>query len=332
MKIGLYLMTQFPLGADLDGAVAKLAAQARAARDAGFASLWLPQHFVTEGLQMFQLTPMLARLAPEAEGLTFGSAIMLTSMMSPAAVAEETATLDWITGGRLVLGTGMGYRPEEFEALGAPFKQRVSRYEEGLAVLRRLWTEERVTHHGKHFHLSDLRASVRPKQAGGPPIWMGGDVEPAIQRAARLADCWMAAPAPTVERLQCHMATFRAARAEAGRPAPVEQPLTRECCIGATREQALAAARGPLLLKYEAYASWGQADAAAGNLRERFDDFMTDRFIVGDEAEVADEIARYRDLLGVDHLVLRLQWPGLDQATTLDAISRVGKVAARLSN
>jgi alkanesulfonate monooxygenase SsuD/methylene tetrahydromethanopterin reductase-like flavin-dependent oxidoreductase (luciferase family) len=330
MQIGIYLMTQFPPDAALDGAVDDLAAQVRAARDAGFASVWLPQHFVTEGLQMLQLVPMLGRLAVEAPDLTLGSAIMLTSMLNPALMAEETATLDWITGGRFVLGTGMGYRPEEFEALGASFKQRVSRYEEGLAVLRRLWREERVTHHGRHFQLSGLRASVRPKQPDGPPIWMGGDVKPAIERAARLADAWMAAPVPTLADLKVHMQTFKAARAGAGRPMPTVWPITRECCIGATRREALAAAGGPLLLKYEAYAAWGQADAVAGNLRDNFEAFMADRFIVGDEAEVADELARYRDELGIDHFVLRLQWPGLGQATVLDAIARVGRVAARL--
>ena len=330
MQIGIYLMTQFPLGAPLDRAVGGLAAQVRAARDAGFDSVWLPQHFVTEGLQMLQLVPMLGRLAAEGEGMTFGSAIMLTSMLNPALMAEETATLDWITGGRFVLGAGMGYRPEEFAALGADFKRRASRYEEGLTLLRRLWREERVTHEGQHFRLDNARASVRPVRPAGPPIWMGGEVEPALRRAARLADAWMAAPAPTLPEVIEHRRIFSAARAEAGLPMPETWPITRECCIGATRAEALAAARGPLLLKYEAYASWGQADAAAGNLRENFDAFMADRFIVGDEAEVADELARYREAAGIDHFILRLQWPGLDQATVLDAIARVGRVAARL--
>jgi alkanesulfonate monooxygenase SsuD/methylene tetrahydromethanopterin reductase-like flavin-dependent oxidoreductase (luciferase family) len=331
MRIGLYLMTQYPLGARLDGAVADLAAQARAARDSGFASIWLPQHFVTEGLEMFQPMPLLGRLAAEAEGLTFGSAIMLYSMLNPTVVAEETATLDWITGGRFILGVGLGYRREEFEATGVPFAGRAARYEEAIGLLRRLWREERVSHRGVHFALDGRRASLRPKRPGGPPLWMGGEAPAAIERAARLGDAWFAAPAPGRKRLQEQLAQFRAARAAAGLPLPDTQPLTRECCIGVSRSAALAVARGPLLLKYRTYAAWGQGDSAGGRLQDDFESFMADRFIVGDEAEVADEIARYRDESGVDHLILRLQWPGLGQDVAVDAIRRVGRVAARLS-
>ena len=92
----------------------------------------------------------------------------------------------------------------------------------------------------------------------------------------------------------------------------------------------MATARGPLLYKYESYASWGQADSAGQSLADTFDDFVTDRFIIGDEAGVIDELQRYRDALGIDHMLLRLQWPGLEQAAVIDAIERIGKVAAKL--
>ena len=92
------------------------------------------------------------------------------------------------------------------------------------------------------------------------------------------------------------------------------------------------AAAGPYLLaKYEAYASWGQHSASQGpSLADRFDEFCANRFIIGDEAEVADEIARYREEFGVDHFLARVQWPGFGQAGVLDAIERLGRVSSKL--
>ena len=90
--------------------------------------------------------------------------------------------------------------------------------------------------------------------------------------------------------------------------------------------------QGPLLAKYQSYASWGTDGAGdADSLAATFDDYMADRFLVGDEVEVADELARYRDGLGIDHMIVRLQWPGLAQEAVLEAIERFGRAAARLA-
>lgn len=330
MKLGIFLATQWPEGADLGHAVGDLAAQVRAAKEAGFASVWVGQHYLTGPLQMLQTGPLIARLAPEGEGMSFGSAIYLVPMQSPVALAEEAASLDWLTGGRFVLGAGMGYRLEEFEAMGVPFAERVGRFAESLALIRRLWREPRVEHRGRYFTVPGLGASIRPKQPGGPPIWIGAEVAASVRRAAGLGDAWFAPPTVTFEATSELLGHYRQARAAAGLEAAAEQPLIRECAIGRTRQAALAVARGPLLYKYESYASWGQLDSSQGSLAERFDEFMAARFLVGDEAEIADALARYRDGLGIDHMILRLQWPGLEQDAVLDAIRQLGRVLARL--
>ena len=188
MKIGIFLATQWPEGADLGHAVGDLAAQVRAARDNGLASVWFGQHYLTGPLQMLQTGPLIARLAPEGEGLTFGSAIYLVAMQNPVALAEEAASLDWITGGRFVLGAGMGYRAEEFEALGVPFAERIGRFAESLALMRRLWREPSVEHRGKHFSVPGLGASVLPKQPGGPPSCEANSS--ASRRRCRRAHGW----------------------------------------------------------------------------------------------------------------------------------------------
>ena len=330
MKLGLYLATQWPPEADLSLEIGHLVAQVHAAKANGFSSVWVGQHYLTGPLQMLQAGPLLARLAAEANGMTLGSAVLLLSMLNPVVVAEEAASLDWIAGGATVLGLGMGYRREEFEALGVAFEDRVGRFTEGIELIRRLWREERVHHQGRYFKLDGLSASIRPRQPGGPPIWAAGEVPSAVRRAARLGDAWLPPPVPDLAKLKELFAIYAEARAEAGLAPPACQPLIRECSIGATRQAALAAASGPLLYKYQSYAAWGQADAGAGASADNFEAFMADRFIVGDEAEVADELQRYGEVLGVDTMLLRLQWPGLAQAPVIEAIERIGRVAARL--
>jgi hypothetical protein len=112
---------------------------------------------------------------------------------------------------------------------------------------------------------------------------------------------------------------------------PVEScPLIRECFVGKNSAHARTVSRGPLLFKYEAYASWGQDHVAGVPLAERFDEFSDDRFIVGDAHAARDELQRYAETLGVDHLLLRVEWPGLAHGEALDNIERIADVVGGL--
>src|SRR3546814_11845258 len=104
-------------------------------------------------MQMFQTVPRLARLMAEAEGMEVGPAIRLLPMLNPVIVAEEAATLDWLCGGKYVLAVGMGYRREEFDALGVPFEQRTGRFAEAIRLIRRLWTEDTVDFEGRNYRV-----------------------------------------------------------------------------------------------------------------------------------------------------------------------------------
>ncbi|MFN4088954.1 MAG: LLM class flavin-dependent oxidoreductase [Alphaproteobacteria bacterium] len=330
MKFGIYVASQWPQGTDLGPQLDRLLEQVRAARAAGFDSLWTAQHFLTAPMQMFQTVPLLARLAAEAEGMHVGPAIMLLPMLNPVVVAEEAATLDWLCGGNYVLAVGMGYRREEFEALGVPFEERAGRFAEAIRLIHRLWTEDEVDFEGRYYRVRG-GLSLKPKRPGGPPIWIGGAAKGAVERAARLGDGWICSFRPTLPELVEQFAIFRAARKAAGLAPPADHPICREVYVGDDDRTALDEVRGPLVYKYEAYASWrSEADQAAGGFARAFDDFVRDRFIVGDAARVRDEIQRYRDTLGVDHMILRAQWPGLDQATTLRTIERLGRVIAEI--
>ena len=330
MRIGLFMTPQWRPGADLAQGFRDLVEQARAAREGGFASVFVGQHMLTgPEMQMFQVVPLMARLLPEVEGMQIGPGVLLASMVNPVMVAEEGATLDWMSGGNYVLAVGLGYRDEEFEAMGTRKAHRVSRLEEALALVRRLWSEERVTHHGRHFHVSGVGSSVRPRQRPHPPIWIGGDVEAAVRRAARLGDAWLGAPTADLAQLERLLGVFEAERRAQGLPVN-PCPIMRECFVGRDAAHAREVTRGPLLWKYEAYAAWGHNDTRGVPLADRFDAFGADRFVVGDAAQARDAIARYAETLRTDHLILRGWWPGLDQGEALGNIRRIGEVIAAL--
>ncbi len=326
MRIGMFTASQWRAGEDPATVLADLRQQVRAARDNGFSSLLLGQHLVCGPMGMFQTVPLLGRLAEDAAGMQIGPGVLLLSMMNPVLVAEEAATLDWLSDGNYVLAAGLGYRPEEFQATGVAMGNRVGRLSEGLELIKRLWTEESVSHEGRYFKLDGAVASVRPKQRPRPPIWLGGDVEAAVRRAARLADAWLAAPTTSFDELARLIAAYRDERGRLGLAADVECPIIRECFIGRTSAHARETSRGPLLAKYAAYASWGQENAAAGNFETGFDDFSASRFLIGDGVEVRDQLQQCAEITGSDHFIMRMQWPGLAQAEALANIERIGKL------
>ena len=157
MKLGLYMATQWRQGADLGPELANLIEQVRVARASGLASLMVGQHFLSSPLQMFQAMPLLARLAAEAKGMRLGPGLLLLPLLNPVIVAEETATLDWLTDGKAIIGLGLGYRQEEFDSIGVPFKERVPRFVEGVEVIRKLWRDDVVEHRGRFHTLNRCR-------------------------------------------------------------------------------------------------------------------------------------------------------------------------------
>ena len=331
MRLGLFMATQWPLGAELNEEISNLCEQTRVAKQNGFSSIMVGQHFLSEPLQMMQAEPLVARLAAEAEGMTFGLAILLLAMQNPVIVAENSASLDWITGGNYILGVGLGYRKEEFQALNVNFEQRVARLEEAIPLIRRLWTEDKVEHHGDHFSIAGLGASIKPKRPGGPPIWIGGDVIPAVKRAAKFGCPWIIPPTMAFEDISVRMVAYEQTLQSLGREKVNGQPLIRELAIGRTKQEAIGVAGKSLLEKYESYANWGQTDTKKERtLSDSFDEFCQNRFIIGDEHEVVDEILRYKESFGVDDFLVRIQWPGLGHSEVLKTLDRLGKISSMI--
>jgi alkanesulfonate monooxygenase SsuD/methylene tetrahydromethanopterin reductase-like flavin-dependent oxidoreductase (luciferase family) len=323
MKVGLFINTQFREGFNLTECVPEMVAQVRAARDAGFASLWFPHHWLTHPMQMLQITPVMGYVAAHAQGMTIGPNILILPPLNPVHVAEEAATLDVLTSGNYILGIGLGYRQPEFDAFGISLTERAPRFNEAIGLMRRLWTEERVSHQGRFYTINDAGIGVKPVRRGGPPLYIAAQADVSVRRAARIGDAWLIVNSSGLGKGAPLMQTYRAALKEYGRT-PMEYPITVECYVGARHATAHDECRGPLEYKYNTYASWGLEDRTSVS----FEDFARNRFIIGDKTSVKDEIARYRELLGVDHFIMRCQWPGLPQKQVLGSIRRLGEIFA----
>ena len=330
MKVGLYLATQFTPETNVSTVLPQMVEQVRLARESGFSSLWVPHHYLTQPMQMLAPIPTLAYLAPAAKGMTLGANILIMPLLNPVHVAEDAATLDLLSGGNYVLGVGVGYREAEFNTFNVPLKERVQRLTESIEIMRRLWTEERVTYKGKIFEIADLGLGLKPTRPGGPPIWIAGIVDAAVKRAARIGDAWLITNFAHYQALASQMKLYREGLAAVGKPFPADAPITRECYVGPSRAKALEECRAALEYKYRAYSSWGldKQSEGAESFDQPFEDFVRDRFIIGDRKWVEDEVQRYNETLGVNHFIMRVQWPGLDHAKVLRTISTLGAIFA----
>jgi len=182
----------------------------------GFDSLWFSDRLISTSPTLGSFAA-LAAVAARTEKLKFGSAVLVLPTRHPVEVAKEIATIDVLSEGRMLPAFGLGTEDErEYEAAGVAKSERAGRTHEAIGLLRRLWTEDRVTHHGRFYQLTDVTITPRPVQQPCPPIWFGGRSEPALRRTARLGDGWLAS-AITPGEVQAGIGTIRSVAAEAGR-------------------------------------------------------------------------------------------------------------------
>jgi alkanesulfonate monooxygenase SsuD/methylene tetrahydromethanopterin reductase-like flavin-dependent oxidoreductase (luciferase family) len=327
VQLGVYLNAQHPAGEDPGRRFAELVEQVRLIRALGFDSIWGGEHHATPGFHYFPLFPLLQRLAAEADGLWVGTNLILLPLHNPVEVAEIGAFLDVITGGRFLLGVGLGYRAEEFAIFGVPMAERVSRLGEGIEIIRRLWTEDEVTYHGRHWRLDGVTIRPRPLQQPRPPILVGSQVPAGIARAARIADGWLVVPVPTVHEFAVQAAAFASARAAAGLPPSRHVGRLIEVVCAGDEDTAIRRAAPYLLAKYAAYLSWGipgiTLDPGAPPERQ-LRRLAADRFAVGSPTQVIDAlVAQHR--AGVTHATMRVGWPGMPQDDILAGLELLGR-------
>jgi probable F420-dependent oxidoreductase len=233
---------QIGFGAPVAGAWATpryLADFARQAEEAGYASLWSFQRLlVPEGSGMepaYQsvLDPMVALgyAAATTSSIRLGVAVINLPFVSPTVLAKQATTVDVLSGGRLDLGLGIGWMPEEFAATGASTARRGARTEEYLAVLHALWADEVSSFDGEFYTIPAGRQDPRPVQKPGPPVLLGGMSRPAVERAGRIADGWITSSRADLSKISEAVAVIREAASAAGR----DPDVVRIVCRGVVR-------------------------------------------------------------------------------------------------
>src|SRR5262245_61338221 len=324
---GLLVTNQHPPGEPAAARWRESIDQVRLARDLGFDLVLLGQHFLATEFQMLQPTVAAARLAGETGSMRIGVTIYLLPLLNPVQLAEDTASLDIVTGGRFIFGLGLGYRKVEDEAFGLVPGARVSRTLAHLDVVTKLWAGEPVEYESPSCTLRGASTLVRPVQKPRPPIWVAANNDRAVERAAEIGDTWIVNPHATIATIARQVDLFRATRARLGKPAPAEIPVIRELCIGETRDEAVRVSRPHLERKYQAYVSWGQHKMLPGDddMTQTVDGLARDRFIIGDPAECAAEIQRTVERTGATAMIFRLHWPGSPHEAVMRSLRLLGE-------
>ncbi|MDP6565990.1 MAG: LLM class flavin-dependent oxidoreductase [Alphaproteobacteria bacterium] len=328
IQFGLMNRGQFPFGDDLAQRWEEMLEQARWAEKLGFSSIMKGSHYTTYPLHDFQQVPFLARIMAEAPSLRLIAGIVLLPLHKPLDVAEQFASLDVMSGGRLVFGIGIGYREVEFRAFGTTMREAGPRLEENLAAIRRLWTEDKVTMMGSHFELIEASCSIKPLQQPMPPIWTGANADRAIRRAARLTDAWFVNPHNRIDTIARQMEVYKAELEACGKPFPAEFPMMREVVVAASREEAMRLAQPYLEAKYQAYHQWGQDKVMPegdNDFAVDYDDLVRDRFLFGSPDEIAEQILDLVRRFGVNHFVMGVQFPGMPQAMVLEEMQMLAE-------
>ncbi|MDQ1396532.1 MAG: hypothetical protein QOG64_1791 [Acidimicrobiaceae bacterium] len=320
MEFGL-LLGDVPSSVAPRQQLADLFRQVEAAQRNGFTLVTMGQHFLYGDVRWLQPIPTLARLAGEVdERVRLATTVLVAPAYHPVVLAEDLATLDIVTDGRLIVGLGMGYRREEFRQLGVPFASRSSRFEEVLLLLRELWTKESVTFTGRHWSLDDARPHIRPVQEPTPPVWVGANAEAGIRRSARLADAWPIGPRMSMDEARRALGWYFEERDKLGRPRH-PQPIRREIVIGRDRADAEARFRSMTGARFAAYAE-RERGSLPGSVAEGEE---VSTAIVGTAESVREELRHLAQTFPVSTVIVRAQWPGFDGAAVAAYLDELGQ-------
>jgi probable F420-dependent oxidoreductase len=309
VKFGLRLPS-FALG-ERTASLAEMGAYLRRAEDLGFETAMLIDHLLVAppAYRVTWLEPvaLLSALAGVTRTIRLGTMVLVLPFRDPVAFAKEWATLDVLSGGRSVLGVGVGWNEEEFEALRIPYRERGRRMNEMLEAITALWTGDRVTYEGRFYRFHDLTLEPKPVQRPHPPIWIGGgtqpseriygqevpSIEPVLRRIAKYATTWVPHSSATAEMVASDWAAIEGYLSELGRrPEELSKVYSNFVHVLRPGEKPETAARhfsvysGMDLDYWQEFYLLGEAEAVAGKIR-----------------------AKIAALGGVDHLILNpLDW------------------------
>jgi len=311
-------------GADLTRVVDEMMAEAQQAERCGFDSFFTTEHHQEPGYFPSPL-PLLTAIAARTSTIRLGTGIAILPLYHPTRLAEDCATLDIISKGRLILGVGMGYQDVDFAAYGLRVSDRVSLFEEGIEILKRAWTEEKVYFVGKRHTLTDVVVSPKPVQKPRPPIWVAALGDEAMKRAGRLGDALLADSFQLPARLKPRVDLYRATAESRGNVHKVA--VFREGFVAPTREQAIRDYEEGLLSTHRYY--WRHGSYYQDIKREEdltLARISLDRLILGSPEDCVEKVQMWNREVGADYFLIRFRHPaGPSHQKVMDAIKLFGE-------
>lgn len=298
--------------------------QIQVAEDAGFDSAFVSEHhFIGD----FVSSPLvaLAYIAAKTSTIRLGTGLTLLPLHDPVRLAEDGAVLDIISGGRLIMGIGQGYRPEEFAGFHRRLEDRRTLMREGALLLRRLWTERKVTFHGEHFHTDDLTLSPGPIQKP-PPIWVGAKAKRAIELAAEIGDCWYADPITPLDLITERKKAWLKALAEHDKdPAGQDLAYYREFHVGPNDDAAWEVGGRAITREYMGYLQFNHLTdnngkpipADRGDLVEPL---VRERCTIGSPERCVESLQNIKASLDPTDMILKLSYAGMTNEQVYDTI------------
>lgn len=293
----------------------QLLRQVHAAAAAGFSLLAIGQHYLYGDVRCLQPVPTLARLAAEVDDhVRLAIMVMIAPLAHPVALAEDLATLDIVTQGRLIAGLGLGYRREEYRQFGVSFEDRAARFGEMVATLRRLWSEPEVTTPGPAWPLEGATPHLFPVQKPAPPLWIGANGPAGVRRSARLGDAWPIGPRMALSEVRECIALYLKCRDDYGL-AKGALPIRREIVIGRSRSDALALFTAMTTARFRSY-SLRERDSISGSAEVTA--------VAGTADDVRHQLVALAAELPVDPVIVRAQWPGMSIEDTERYLAQLG--------
>jgi probable F420-dependent oxidoreductase len=305
---------------------AELLEQIVFAEQLGFDSVWVTEHHFIEDGYTPSLLPIAAAIAARTSRIRIGTWVLLLPLHNALRVAEDAATVDILSNGRLDLGMGLGYRVEEFAAFGVDRRQRGRLMDEGVELIRRAWTEDRVTFSGRFYNVRDLQVTPKPVQRPHPPIWLGARGEIPARRAARFR-----APLLLVGPPEVYHAYADALREEGVDPATMPVLGSRGCIVTDDPEKAWAEVRDHVHYTGSLYADWYGEAADLPTDRDRIGRRVEDPdvrragYLIGPADEVIAGIEAWRQAVPYTHLIFTATPAGMRSAQTNPRLERFAR-------
>lgn len=332
VRVGIGLFTgQIPAGSDrtFEQEYRDTLELVRLAEELGFDSAWLSEHHGSSDGYLPSLLPMAGALAAVTERILIGTGLVLAPLHDPLRLAEDAAVVDQLSGGRLLLGLGNGWRAEEFRMFGSSRADRGSRTEETIEVLRRAWTGRRFSFEGRTLSYDRVKVTPTPAREGGPPIVLGGYERRALVRAGRLADGYVTDEAG-VEQVREHVALLDEGASTAGRdPSGLALVLLQNAFAWQDGDP-WAVIRDGVAHQLGTYEAWDAgADTPDHDRLEPptpSDEDLRISTIAGTPERVAAALLPFVEEFGARdlHLVVRLHYPGMDLGTAARAVELFG--------